>query len=247
MALIDQFTPAVRNRLLRALPPEDLATLWPSLEPVDLILRQTLQIPEVPLSAVYFVETGWLSMVAMLEDGSGAEVGLIGHEGMLGLPLLLGDNLGDLEGMVQCPGTALRMPAEAFHEALEQLPSLRRLLNLYVLVHHCQVARTAACNGRHDVPQRLARWLLMAHDCSESDTYPMTHDFLGMMLGVRRAGISTAAMVLQKAGLIRYGSGRITIIDRPGLESAGCECYGITRRASERLFGRNESCAPYQH
>ncbi|RYI26770.1 MAG: helix-turn-helix domain-containing protein, partial [Acetobacteraceae bacterium] len=131
-------------------------------------------------------------------------------------------------------------------EALVQIPSLRPLLNRYVLVHYGQVARTGACNGRHDIPQRLARWLLMGHDRAQGDTYPMTHEFLGMMLGVRRAGISVAAAVLQRAGLIRYGVGKITITDRPGLENASCECYGVTRRASERLFGLNGNRAPYR-
>lgn len=198
------------------------------------------------MEAVYFIETGWISMIATLEDGDGAEVGLVGHEGMLGLPLLLNDDRDDLEGMVQCQGTALRLPAAAFQEALVQIPSLRPLLNRYALMHHGQVARTGACNGRHDIPQRLARWLLMGHDRSEGDTYPMTHEFLGMMLGVRRAGISTAAMELQRAGLIRYGTGWITITDRDGLENASCECYGVTRRASERLFGLDGSRTPYR-
>jgi CRP-like cAMP-binding protein len=247
VALFDQSTPAptVHNRLLGALPPDDLAALWLSLEPVDLTLRQILQTPEAPMEAVYFIETGWISMIATLEDGDGAEVGLVGHEGMLGLPLLLNDERDDLEGMVQCQGTALRLPAAAFQDALVQIPSLRPLLNRYALVHHGQVARTAACNGRHHIDQRLARWLLMAHDRAEGDTYPMTHEFLSMMLGVRRAGISTAAMMLQKAELIRYGAGKMTITDRPGLENASCECYGITRRASERLFGLDGGRVPY--
>lgn len=236
----------LRNRLLLALPPEDLALLWPQMELIELPFRQMLQIPEVPVSAVYFIETGWISLIATLEDGEGAEVGLVGHEGMLGLPLLLDDELGDFEGMVQCPGTALRLPAAAFREALEQLPNFRRLLRRYALVHHGQVARTAACNGRHEVAQRLARWLLMGHDRAQDDTYPMTHEFLSMMLGVRRAGVSTAAAVLQKSGLISYGAGRITITDRAGLENASCECYGITRRANERLFGHNGSRTPYR-
>ncbi|RYI27117.1 MAG: Crp/Fnr family transcriptional regulator, partial [Acetobacteraceae bacterium] len=146
--------PTIQNRLLRALPPEDMAALWPKLEPVDLTLQQILQTPEVPIEAVYFMETGWISMIATLEDGDGAEIGLVGHEGMLGLPLLLNDDRDDLEGMVQCQGTALRLPAAAFQEALVQIPSLRPLLNRYVLVHYGQVARTGACNGRHDIPQR---------------------------------------------------------------------------------------------
>ncbi len=238
--------PALRNRLLRALPPDELGELWPKLEPVELEMRQILQHPEQPQTAVYFIETGWMSMLAYMEDGDAAEVGLVGSEGMLGLQLLLDDELDDLEGMVQCPGTALRLPAAAFREALERLPGFRRLLHRYVLVQHGQVARTAACNGRHDIPQRLARWLLMAHDRSGADTYPMTHEFLSMMLGVRRAGISVAAGTLQKAGLIRYTAGKITIADRAGLENASCECYGVTRRANERLFGLGQNRTPYR-
>jgi CRP-like cAMP-binding protein len=248
VTVFDQSPPApsVRNRLLGALPPEDLAVLWPRLEPVELELRQVLHVPEQPVQAVYFVETGWISMVAALEDGDGAEVGLIGYEGMLGLPLLLDSEFEDLEGIVQCPGMALRLSAADFREALEQLPTLRRLLNRYAVVHHGQVTRTAACNGRHDIAQRLARWLLMAHDRAEGDTYPMTHEFLSMMLGVRRAGVSTAASVLQRAGLIRYSAGRMTITDRPGLENSSCECYGMQRRASERLFGLDGNRAIYR-
>ena len=240
-------TAAPRNRLLGALPVIDLAALWPKLEPIQLPLREILQIPEQPIPAVLFIETGWMSMIATLEDGDGAEVGLIGYEGMLGLPLLLDDDRDDLEAMVQCQGTALRLPAADFREALVQIPSLRPLLNRYALVHHGQVARTAACNGRHEIPQRLARWLLMAHDRAQgNDTYPMTHEFLGMMLGVRRAGISMAAMALQKAGLIRYSAGKIAITDRSGLENASCECYGITRRATDRLFGLGEQRTTYR-
>ena len=238
--------PPLRNRLLGALSPDELGELWRKLEPVELPMREILQTAEQPQSAVYFIETGWVSMLANMEDGDAAEVGLVGNEGMLGLQLLLDDELDDLEGMVQCPGTALRMPAAAFREALERLPNFRRLLHRYALVQHGQVARTAACNGRHNIDQRLARWLLMAHDRAQSDTYPMTHEFLGMMLGVRRAGISVAAGVLQKAGLIRYSAGKITITDRPGLENASCDCYGVCRRAQDRLVSTGENRMPYR-
>ncbi len=228
---------STRNRLLQALPAADLTELWPHLEPVELKFRDVLQVPEQPMQAVYFVDTGMVSMLATLEDGDAAEVGLVGHEGMIGLPLLLDDDQNDLEALVQAPGEAHRMSASTFREMLERLPSLRRLLNRYALVHHGQVARTGACNGRHHVDQRLARWLLMAHDRAEGDTFPMTHEMLAMMLAVRRAGVTVAAGVLQKAGLIRYGGGRITVTDRDGLENASCECYGIQRRAHDRLFG----------
>src|SRR3954452_4510715 len=119
----------------------------------------------------------------------------------------------------------------------DRIPALRTLLLRYALVHQEQVARTAACNGRHHIDQRLARWLLMAHDRAEGDDFPMTHEFLSMMLGVRRAGVTVSAGSLSKAGFIRYERGRIEVTDRPGLESVACECYGIVRRASDRLFG----------
>ncbi|WP_236038792.1 Crp/Fnr family transcriptional regulator [Belnapia arida] len=142
--------------------------------------------------------------------------------------------------MVQAPGTALRMDAAAFRQALERIPALRTLLLRYVLLHHEQVTRTAACNGRHHIEQRLARWLLMAHDRNEGDRFPMTHEFLSMMLGVRRAGVTVAAGTLQKAELIRYGGGNMMITDRPGLEAVACECYSVVRRAQDNLFGLPE-------
>jgi CRP-like cAMP-binding protein len=236
--MADPFIPATRNRLLAALPADSLARLWPQLTPVELELRQVLHRPEEPIGTVYFPESGWCSALAPLEDGDSAEVGLVGREGMTALPVILAAEFDDLEVIVQAPGSALSMSADQLRQAMAEDPALRTLLLRYALLHHTQVARTAACNGRHQIEQRLARWLLMGHDRAEGDQFPMTHEFLSMMLGVRRAGISTAASVLQKAGFISYRAGRITIADRPGLESVTCECYGIVRRASERLFGR---------
>jgi CRP-like cAMP-binding protein len=227
---------ALRNRLLAALPPDNIARLRPKLSKVELPLRQVLHQPEVPIDTVYFPETGWASMIAYMEDGDAAEVGLIGFEGVVGLPVVLGDKFDDLEALVQGPGKAFSMSAVALRQAMNDDPVLRELLLRYALVHHGQVARTGACNGRHQTEARLARWLLMAHDRAEGDEFPMTHEFLAMMLGVRRAGITVAAGQLQKAQFIRYERGRIEVTDRPGLESVACECYGITRRASDRLF-----------
>ena len=183
-----------------------------------------------------------------MEDGDAAEVGLAGYEGMVGLPILLGADHDDIEAMVQVPGTALRMGAQAFREDLERIPAFRTLLLRYALVHHGQVARTAACNGRHHIDQRLARWLLMAHDRAKGDEFPMTHEFLSMMLGVRRAGITVTAGQFQKAGYIHYERGCIEVTDRPGMESVACECYGIVRRAQDRLLGpqQRHKCV-YRH
>ncbi|MBL6458334.1 Crp/Fnr family transcriptional regulator [Belnapia sp. T6] len=237
MAFADQPLSTCGNRLLQTLPPEDLARIWPRLQRVGLPMRQVLHEVGKPIQSVYFPESGWASILAYLEDGDAAEVGLIGREGMVGLPVLLGGDQDDLEAMVQAPGTALRMDAAAFREELERLPAFRTLLLRYALVHHGQVARTAACNGRHQLDQRLARWLLMAHDRTEGDVFPMTHEFMAMMLGVRRAGVTVAAGQLSKAGFIHYKAGRIEVADRSGLESATCECYGVVRRESDILLG----------
>ncbi|MFL5282404.1 MAG: Crp/Fnr family transcriptional regulator [Rhodopila sp.] len=237
MAFSHPPTAAPRNRLLAVLPPQVLGRLWPRLEPVELPLRQVLHAPGTPIGTVYFPETGWISMIATLEDGDGAEVGLVGREGVVGLPVVLGSDSDDLEAMVQAQGMALSMGADAFRAALNDDAVLRNLLLRYALVHHGQVARTAACNGRHHTEQRLARWLLMAHDRAEGNTFPMTHEFLSMMLGIRRAGITVAAGILQKAGLIHYERGWMKIEDRPGLENAACECYGLVRRAYDCLLG----------
>lgn len=226
-----------RNHLLAALPAEELAWLLPRLQRVDLSLRAVLQVPEQPITAVHFPERGWVSIIQLLSDGGAAEVGHVGREGMIGLPLLFGVDTGTVEGMVQDTGSALRMGAEAFREALERCPGFQALLLRYALAFNEEVAQTAACNGRHVLEQRLARWILMAHDHSEADDFTMTQDFMAMMLCVHRPGVTIAVGHLQQAGYIRSGRGNITIVDRAGLESAACECYGVVRRRFETLLG----------
>ena len=237
MTLSHSAVPAPRNRLLAALPAEDLARLWPQLEPVEVELRHILSAPDEPITAVYFPETGWASMLALLADGRSAEVGLIGSEGMVGLPLLLGSDSSANEAMVQAAGTMLRLRADAFHRAVEESPALWTILLRYALAFQQQVTQTAACNGHHALDQRLARWLLMAHDRAEDDEFPMTQEFLAMMLCVHRPGVTVAARLFQQAGLIRYGHGQMKVTDREGLEAAACECYGTVRRQFEQLLG----------
>ncbi|MBL6081033.1 Crp/Fnr family transcriptional regulator [Belnapia sp. T18] len=229
--------PTPSNRILAALPPADLHRLWPSLKPVELPFRQSIQTPGGIITAAHFVDSGFVSMVVTLRDGDGAEVGLVGNEGMLGLPLLYGTDRSDIEGIVQHPGIALQLEAEAFAEALEWSPTLRRQVLLYAMAQYHQVARTAACNGRHHTEQRLARWLLMAHDRVGGDRFAITHELLSMMLGVRRAGVTVAAGSLQRAGLIRYERGQLEIANRTGLEAAACECYAAVLQEAERLSG----------
>ena len=227
---------AVRNHLLASLPPDDFAALGGSLRPLDLVPKRTLHAPDRPIETVYFPESGMVSMVAALEDGQLMEVGIVGREGMVGLPVVLGVDSGSVEAMVQVSGAALGLPAASLVEALGRSPALKALLLRYAQAFHVQVAQTAACNGRHPVEERLARWLLMAHDRAGRPSFPMTQEFIATMLGVRRAGVSLAAGILQRAGVIAYRHGRIAVLDRTGLEGTSCECYGAVRRHFERLL-----------
>ncbi len=219
MSEVHAAVPIPRNRLLAALPPDALAQLWPKLKPVALSLRAVLMGAGEPIEAVYFPETGWVSMLALLADGQSAEVGLVGREGMVGLALLLGGNNGMAEAVVQGAGTMLRMEAADFKRALDDIPGLEKALLRYALAFQEQVTQTAACNGHHALDQRLARWLLMAHDRAEGDEFPMTQEFLALMLCVHRPGVTVAARLFQQAGLIRYGQGRMVVTDRHGLEA----------------------------
>jgi CRP-like cAMP-binding protein len=228
---------AVRNYLLAALPPEILSRLLPRMRSFSLTLRETLITPDVPIEAVYFVERGWVSLVATLDDGSQAEVGLIGREGMVGLPLITGIDTAFVEAFVQADGSALQMEVGAFRHAMEEEPTLRNLLFRYQEAMNAQTTQTAACNAHHDLEQRLARWLLMAHDRAEGDEFPMTQEFLALMLCVYRPSVSVVARTLQRAGLIRYGRGHVTVLDRDGLEATACDCYGTVKRRFERLLG----------
>jgi CRP-like cAMP-binding protein len=193
---------------------------------------------------VLFVETGMVSLLATLEDGEQVEVGIAGSEGLIGLPLVLGDDRSLVEARVQMEGTALRMNAAAFRDEVEESAALRGLLKRYTLAFQAQVTMTAACNARHAIEQRLSRWLLTAHDRAGADEFPITHEFISMMLGVRRPGVSLAAGVLQKAGLIHYVRGRMAVTDRPGLEAASCECYHTARREFARLLGPSPATRP---
>jgi CRP-like cAMP-binding protein len=235
MASIEQHT--VRNRLLAALQPGDFALLAGSLQPVRLDLRQVLHEPDGPIEAVHFPEAGIVSMITSLEGGETQEVGMVGREGLVGLPVVLGIETALTEALVQMQGSALRLRAGVLRQALEASPELKALLLRYMQAFHDQVAQTAACNGRHQIEERLARWLLMSHDRSERDVLPLTQEFLSTMLGVRRAGVSVAAGILQKAGVINYAQGEITVLDRPGLEAASCQCYEAVRQRFERMFG----------
>jgi len=216
----------VKNELLAALPRGAYLRLLPHLESVQLPLGAGLYDSGESIEHVYFPEDALVSLVTHMRDGATVEVGLIGRDGMVGIPVLLGDDIAFEAAVVQIAGSALRMPSAAFKEVIKgrSSPLLTRLL-LYTRVLMKQVAQPVHCNGRHSAEKRLARWLLMCHDRAESDELALTQEFISDMLGVRRAGVSSASIVLQQEGFIRYSHGRVTILKREGLEAYACECY----------------------
>jgi CRP-like cAMP-binding protein len=228
---------SVHNRLLAALSPEDWARLEPQLEAVELPFDQTIHAMGGPVDAVFFVETGMVSLIVTLEGGEQVEAGIAGPEGLIGLPLVYGNSHAITDSRVQMEGTALRIGAAALRAEMDRSAAFRGLLLRYALAFHAQVTLTAACNARHAIEHRLARWLLTAHDRAGADEFTMTHEFLSLMLGVRRPGVTIAAGMLQKAGLIHYVRGRMEITDRLGLEAASCECYHTVRHEFARLLG----------
>jgi len=232
------------NRLLGLLAGDDYARLWPHLQRVDLEYRKSLYEADTEIEFVWFIETGVGSLVNTMENGDASEVGTIGNEGMVGLPILLGDHQAPTSVYVQVPGSGLRMAASAFAQELAQSSSMRKVMLHYVHAFFNQVAQSAACNHFHNIEQRCCRWLLMTHDRMKSDAFLLTQEFLAMMLGVQRSGVSAVASALQRAGFIRYSRGAVTILDRQGLERQSCECYHLSKSEFDRLLagehhGRN--------
>jgi CRP-like cAMP-binding protein len=230
---------SIKNRILAALPPHEFALLAKDLRHVDLSLGETLHHAGQPIDYVYFIDSGFISALTVLSDGQPLEIGLIGVEGAAGALVVLGATVAYSETMCQTGGDAHRIPVIAFKLALAASPALRDLMLRYVLVFHVQVAQTAACNAHHELGQRLCRWLLAAHDRSGVPELSLTQDLIAVMLGVRRSTVSLAAGMLQKAGVIRYQHGKITILDRVGLEDAACECYEAVAGEYRRLFGEH--------
>ncbi len=227
---------SVHNRILAALPAAEFALLAENLTQIALAPGEVLHRAGDAIAYVYFIESGFISALTTLSDGQPLEVGLIGFEGVVGVSIVLGATHVHSEMMCQAGGSAYRMPAVTLRDAAA--PRLRDLLLRYAHVFHVQVAQTAACNAHHELGQRLARWLLGAHDRSGVAELPITQDWMAIMLGVRRSTVSIAASMLQRAGLIRYQHGHITILDRHGLENAACECYEAVATQYRTLFGQ---------
>ena len=175
-------------------------------------------------------------MIRRLIDGKGAEVGLVGREGMVGLPVLLGNDVSYVDALVQASGMMLRIPTEPFRKVCREDPALHQHLLRYALVFHNLTTQSAVCNGNHPLEQRAARWLLMMHDRADADEFAMTQDFLAMMLAVHRPAVNITARLFQQSGLISYGNGRLRVIDRPGLEASACECYAAVQEQFHQLL-----------
>jgi CRP-like cAMP-binding protein len=233
-----------RNRILAALPPDELDRIQPALELVDMPLRKVVIDPNRPIEHVYFVEEGVVSMLGVMEDGTAVETATIGNEGMVGLPVFLGTDRTAAQAFTQVSGSAYRMEADAFREALERGGALPGLLARYTQAIITLIAQNSACNRVHTAEQRCARWLLLTADRAGRETVDLTHLFLSQMLGVRRATVTEIAGALQDRGLIDYSRGRITIVDRPGLEATSCECYRVILSEFDRLLGRGTIPSP---
>jgi CRP-like cAMP-binding protein len=230
-------SPQPANQLLAALSESEYESLVPHLETVSLRTGQILYEPYELIEFVYFPNRAIVSLVAIMEDGATTEVGLIGKEGMVGLPVILGSNSSTSRAIVQIANSAVMLSADILKREFDRGGELQRLLLLYTQGLLTQVSQTAACNRQHVIEERLARWLLSVQDRIERDEFLLTQEMLAYMLGVRRSGVTVAANMLQKAGMISYSRGRIQIRDRQALEATACECYRLVRQEFQRLFG----------
>jgi CRP-like cAMP-binding protein len=223
----------IENSLLAALPRTVYRRLLAGLEPVTLTFGDVLYEPGQKITHVYFPGSSLVSLLTLADGHLALEVGLIGREGMVGVPLVLGHDKSPVRALVQGGGTAMRMSAARFLKEFRACQPLQKELYRYTYALMAQISQTAACNRFHVVQKRLARWLLMTHDRVKSDRFRMTHEFLGHMLGVRRVGVTNAAQALQRRHLIRYSRGAIDVLDRAGLEAAACQCYTVVRGMHE--------------
>ena len=232
------------NRLLRSLPESEYALLLPHLEPVELAAMEVLNEPGQSLDHVYFAETAVISMLRRMRDGTVIESGMVGRDGVAGLAAIQGIAWSAATIVAAVPGSCLRMPAPAIREVLAQAPTLAGRTLRYAHAFMDQLGQTIACNGLHSIEQRCTRWLLAAHDRAGQDDFHLTHEVLAQMLGVRRAGVTMAALVLQREQLIAYSRGRITVVNRAGLEASACECHAVTRQRAEALMSMMPDAVP---
>jgi len=229
----------VGNIILRALPRSESARIFSSLEFVRLRLHQVLHETGEVIKSGYFLNDGMSSVLTVQPDGESVEVGLIGKEGFVGLPVIFGFKTSALRIITQGDGTAYRIDVGILRSLLPECPALERQLQRYSMILGIQSTQLAACNRLHDVEERLARWLLMSHERIGGKTLPLTQEFLSQMLGTRRSTVSVAASLLQKAGMISYTRGNVTILNKTKLEDAACDCYEIIRQQRNRWQSEN--------
>ena len=227
---------ARENHLLAALPVAELHRWLPLLEPVDLPLGLVLYESGRTLSHVYFPATAIVSLLFVLDDGESAEIAVVGNEGVVGISLFMGGESTPSRAVVQSAGRGYRLSSRAIKEAFNGNGPVMRLMLRYTQALITQLTQTAVCNRHHTLDKQLCRWLLLSMDRLQGNELVMTQELIANMLGVRREGVSEAALKLQVAGLIRYARGHITVLDRPGLEQRTCECYAVVKKEYDRLL-----------
>lgn len=229
------FTPR-SNQLLKTLPSVEYRRLLRRLEVVDLAFPQKLYSPNQPITHVYFPLNAVCSLLTLLSDGTTIEVGTVGNEGLVGLPVFLEATQAPGEAICQVAGRALRLPTKTFKQEVTPDMVLFKIILRYTQALLSQIAQSTACNRAHSIEARFCRWILMTHGRVDSEQFVLTQEFIGSMLGVRRASVSEVASKIQRDGLIQYRRGHMTILDRPGLESAACECYSVIKAEFDRLI-----------
>jgi CRP-like cAMP-binding protein len=223
------------NHLLEALPAEDRRRWLPQLEWVDMPLGEVIYESGGTLSHVYFPTTSIVSLLYVMENGGSAEIAVVGNEGIVGISLFMGGESTPSRAVVQSAGQGFRLSSDVIKDEFKRAPVLHLLLR-YTQALITQMAQTAVCNRHHSLDQQLCRWLLLSLDRLEGSELVMTQELISNMLGVRREGVTEGALKLQKAGLIRYSRGRISVLDRPGIEARCCECYAVVKREYDRLL-----------
>ncbi|MGV0102914.1 Crp/Fnr family transcriptional regulator [Nostoc sp. DSM 114160] len=225
------------NKLLAALSDSDYQRLFPYLKLVPLQVQQILYEAAEPITQVYFPDKAVVSIVTTMKDGSTAEVGIVSNEGMVGIPVILGDNTTTTTAFVQISGAAMQINADVLKAEFNRGGAIQNVLLRYVQAVYSELAQGAACNRLHTLEERLARWLLTVSDRLESEDFPLTQEFISQMLGVRRSGVTVAASTLSRAGMIAYQRGQISILNREDLEATSCECYRVIQNELARLLG----------
>ncbi len=225
-----------QNHLLAALPADECARLFPHLELVPMPLGDVLYEPGIQMRHVYFPTTSIVSLLYVMEDGASAEIAVVGNEGIVGVSLFMGGETTPSRAVVQSAGHAYRLKGQLLKDEFYRAGPMQRLLLRYTQALLTQMAQTAVCNRHHSLDQQFCRWLLLSLDRLASNELTMTQELIANMLGVRREGVTEAAGHVQKAGLIEYHRGRISVLDRPGLEARSCECYAVVKKEFDRLL-----------